>query len=152
MKFLIFVKPNVDGDNGMVDGLCSKRGESAALDTGTVSLVVMNHFPDNPNYVEACKYNSDSLIKMINTCQQASRQRWPNYISVDFYKVKKFQKKDYHIIVPKMSVTSYKSSYHLICCIFVCQRSDGGGAPAAVDFANSHLAQGMKFHLEKSCL
>ncbi|KAL9681512.1 hypothetical protein QQ045_013297 [Rhodiola kirilowii] len=98
---------NQYGNKGMVDGSCPNRGESAPMDTKSISLVVMNHFPDNPDLVTACKDNSENLINMVNTCHQASGQRWPNYIAVDFYKT-----------------------------------SDGGGAPAAVDLANSHLAQG----------
>lgn len=57
------------------------------MNTKTRSLVIMNYFPDNPDFAQACKHNSAPLISMLNTCYEASGKRWPNFIAVDFYKV-----------------------------------------------------------------
>ncbi|KVH93286.1 PLC-like phosphodiesterase, TIM beta/alpha-barrel domain-containing protein [Cynara cardunculus var. scolymus] len=96
-----------DGSDGMRSGSCPNRAESAAMNTKSRSLVLMNHFPDTPDYVDVCRHNSAPLISMMNTCHDAAGKRWPNFIAVDFYK-----------------------------------RSDGGGAPAAVDLANGELVCG----------
>lgn len=76
-----------DGDKGMKAGSCPNRAESPAMDTRTVSLVLQNYFPDNPNATEACMDNSASLISMTKTCYEAAGKRWPNFIAVDFYQV-----------------------------------------------------------------
>ncbi|KAL4588721.1 hypothetical protein LXL04_001616 [Taraxacum kok-saghyz] len=102
-----YVVENQYGTDGMKNGSCPSRAESAAMNSKTRSLVLLNHFPDTPDFIEACKQNSAPLITMMNTCHDAAGKRWPNFIAVDFYK-----------------------------------RSDGGGAPAAVDFANGHLVCG----------
>lgn len=71
----------------MKNGSCPSRAESAAMNSKTRSLVLLNHFPDTPDFIEACKQNSAPLITMMNTCHDAAGKRWPNFIAVDFYKV-----------------------------------------------------------------
>lgn len=76
-----------DGNGGMKPGSCPNRAESSPMNTKSRSLVLMNYFPDNPDVTQACKHNSAPLISMINTCHDAAGKRWPNFITVDFYKV-----------------------------------------------------------------
>lgn len=82
-----YVVENQYGNEGMVAGSCPNRAESPPMNTSTISLVLENYFPTNPNLTGACVDNSASLISMTNTCYQASGKRWPNFIAVDFYQL-----------------------------------------------------------------
>ncbi|OAY64716.1 PI-PLC X domain-containing protein [Ananas comosus] len=81
-----YVVENQYGNGGMQAGQCPNRAESAAMNTMSRSLVLMNYFPDAPDFATACKHNSAPLVDMLNTCHNASANRWPNFIAVDFYK------------------------------------------------------------------
>ncbi|KAL5790637.1 hypothetical protein ACOSQ2_005525 [Xanthoceras sorbifolium] len=99
-----------DGNGGMIAGSCPNRAESAAMSTTSRSLILVNFFPDSPDFTKACKHNSAPLISMVNTCYQAAGKRWPNFIAVDFYKVciciciciclSSKRKKIYHEMIP----------------------------------------------------
>jgi len=78
---------NADGDDGMKAGSCPNRAESSPMNTKTISLVLQNYFPTNPNASGVCLDNSAPLISMTNTCYEAAGKRWPNFITVDFYQV-----------------------------------------------------------------
>lgn len=80
-----YMVENQYGDEGMIDGSCPNRAESPPMNTSTVSLVLVNYFPTNPNSSQACADNSAPLMKMINTCFQQDGNRWPNFIAVDYY-------------------------------------------------------------------
>ncbi|KAL6961484.1 hypothetical protein U1Q18_039253 [Sarracenia purpurea var. burkii] len=80
-----YVVENQYGNDGMVTGSCTNRAESPLLNTTTISLVLQNYFPTNPNETGACADNSAPLISMMNTCYQAAGKRWPNFIAIDFY-------------------------------------------------------------------
>lgn len=71
----------------MVAGSCPSRAESSPMNTKTISLVLQNYFPTNPNASEACADNSSPLTSMMQTCYEADGKRWPNFIAVDFYQV-----------------------------------------------------------------
>lgn len=88
---------HADGDGGMKDGSCPNRAESSPMNTTSRSLVLMNYFPDAPNLPAACKENSGPLESMLYTCHNASANRWPNFITVDFYKVRMLQNDVYFI-------------------------------------------------------
>ncbi|KAF3340875.1 PI-PLC X domain-containing protein [Carex littledalei] len=74
-----------NGTVGMTVGSCRNRAESAPMSTVSRSLVLVNYFPDIPDFATACKKNSAPLLNMLNTCHNSSN-RWANYIAVDFYK------------------------------------------------------------------
>nr|GME19273.1 PI-PLC X domain-containing protein At5g67130-like isoform X1 [Ipomoea batatas] len=79
------IKKNQHGNGGLKFGSCPSRSESSPMNTKTISLVLQNYFPDNPNMTAACADNSAPLLSMTNTCYEASGKRWPNFIAVDFY-------------------------------------------------------------------
>ncbi|KAI5062137.1 hypothetical protein GOP47_0022676 [Adiantum capillus-veneris] len=81
-----YVNENQYGNGGMKTGQCPNRGESAAMNAKSRSLVLMNFFRDNPVQLEACKYNSAPLQAMLPVCYAAAGNRWPNFLAVDFYK------------------------------------------------------------------
>lgn len=82
-KYLV---ENQYGNGGLISGSCPSRAESSAMNIKSRSLVLMNYFPDAPDFVQACKHNSAPLLGMLNTCHEAAGRRWPNFIAVDFYK------------------------------------------------------------------
>lgn len=77
-----------DGNGGMKAGACPNRAESSAMNASSRSLVLVNYFRDVPDVTQSCKDNSASLLSMLNTCTAAAGKRWPNFIAVDFYKVR----------------------------------------------------------------
>ena len=79
---------NVVGKDGMVQGRCPKRAESAALNDRRKSLVLVNHFRTIPIRQATCKDNSADLINMLSTCYGVAGNRWANFVAVDYYKVK----------------------------------------------------------------
>ncbi|KAJ3675169.1 hypothetical protein LUZ60_004211 [Juncus effusus] len=81
-----YVVENQYGNGGMNAGSCPNRAESAAMNTMSKSLVLINYFPDIPDFATACKYNSAPLLDMLNTCHNSSNNRFANFIAVDFYK------------------------------------------------------------------
>lgn len=76
-----------DGNGGMKEGNCPKRGESSALDDKSKSLVLVNYFRTTPIKQLTCGDNSGELINMLRTCYAAAGNRWANFLAVDFYKV-----------------------------------------------------------------
>ena len=78
---------HTDGNDGMVAGKCRNRTESPVMDSKSQSLVLMNFFTTNPSQTGVCGNNSAPLVSMLKTCHDASGNRWPNYIAVDFYMV-----------------------------------------------------------------
>lgn len=76
-----------DGDDGMKAGSCPSRAESPAMNTKSRSLVLVNYFHSAPNRSQACADNSAPLLAMMKTCHDASGNRWPNFIAVDYYQV-----------------------------------------------------------------
>lgn len=84
----------------MVVGSCPNRDESSPLNTKTISLVLQNYFPENPNATHVCVDNSAPLISMMSTCYEAAGNRWPNFIAVDYYQVwNDISKKNYQAFI-----------------------------------------------------
>ncbi|KAH0880307.1 hypothetical protein HID58_067701 [Brassica napus] len=81
-----YMVENQYGNGGMRPGVCTNRPESAAMGDTSRSLVLVNYFPDTADLIGSCKQNSAPLLEAIQKCQEASGQRWPNFIAVDFYK------------------------------------------------------------------
>ncbi|XP_065872666.1 PI-PLC X domain-containing protein At5g67130-like [Euphorbia lathyris] len=80
-----YVIENQYGNGGMIANSCPNRSESAAMNTTSRSLILVNYFPDRADVTQACKHNSAPLMDMVNTCYAAASNRWPNFITVDFY-------------------------------------------------------------------
>ncbi|CAA6663795.1 unnamed protein product [Spirodela intermedia] len=70
-----YVVENQYGDKGMVPGSCPSRDESPPMNSTAQSLVLMNHFPTNPNTSTRPPH-----------VPQRVRESVGNFISVDFYK------------------------------------------------------------------
>ncbi|KAL4639784.1 hypothetical protein ACB092_03G243000 [Castanea dentata] len=81
-----FMVENMYGDDGMHSGSCPNRGESAALNDKTKSLVLVNYFRSAPIKQVSCVDNSPELLNMLQTCYGAAGNRWANFVAVDFYK------------------------------------------------------------------
>ncbi|CAK9326393.1 unnamed protein product [Citrullus colocynthis] len=81
-----YMVENQYGNDGMKEGRCQNRGESSRLDDKRKSLILMNYFPTVPLKIQACEHNSKDLLGMLQTCHGAAGNRWPNFVSLDFYK------------------------------------------------------------------
>lgn len=104
------------------------------MNTKSRSLVLVNYFHSTPNRSQACADNSAPLLSMMKTCHQAAGDRWPNFIAVDYYQVTNLRL--------QFIFRLYKIVHLIDDHDIVLQRSDGGGAPQAVDEANGHLTCG----------
>ncbi|WVZ24657.1 hypothetical protein V8G54_003201 [Vigna mungo] len=91
----------------MKGGCCSNRAESLPLNTTTKSLVLMNYFRNVKNSKEACRDNSSPLLTMMKMCFTAAGNRWPNYVAVNFYKVKFLYHFENHFLNIITSIISY---------------------------------------------
>lgn len=125
----------------MVAGSCPSRAESSPMKTLSKSLVLQNYFSTNPIQSNACADNSAPLISMMTTCYEASAKRWPNFIAVDFYQVLALSALCAFFVCSLRKETEFEE-YFLKIFTYLWQRSDGGGAPEAVDEANGHLTCG----------
>ncbi|GAB2214516.1 hypothetical protein Droror1_Dr00018867 [Drosera rotundifolia] len=81
-----YMVENQYGNQGMEQGICFNRNQSAPLNDLTKSLVLINHFSSIPVKEATCKHNSDELINMLHTCYSAAGNRWSNFVAVDYYK------------------------------------------------------------------
>ncbi|CAA2978350.1 PI-PLC X domain-containing At5g67130-like isoform X1 [Olea europaea subsp. europaea] len=137
-----YMVENQYGDSGMRAGSCPNRSESPAMNTTTRSLVLMNYFPSTPSLTQSCRHNSAPLISMMNTCYEVAGRRWPNFIAVDYYRVFCCLRKSYADKLVQDLTRPVFSSMNLYLDTLILQRSDGGGAPQAVDTANGQLVCG----------
>lgn len=103
----------VDGDAGMNASTCTNRAESSPLKTTTRSLVLINCFPSVANILVACRDNSATLLRVVKTCSKAAGNRWPNFIAVNFYKVRYNNTSGIHRSLARLSeeFTTSKLSY-----------------------------------------
>ncbi|KAI4358005.1 hypothetical protein L6164_001914 [Bauhinia variegata] len=81
-----YMVENQYGNDGMVDGICPKRAESAPLNEKSKTLVLVNHFRSIPIKKVTCKDNSEDLMNMLGTCYGVAGNRWANFVAVDYYK------------------------------------------------------------------
>ncbi|CAH9084379.1 unnamed protein product [Cuscuta europaea] len=87
-----YMVENKYGDEGL-EGECTNRVNSSALNDKTKALVLVNHFRTiqalKPHLMMACVDNSEPLLTMLEACALAAGQRYANFLAVDFYKMSK---------------------------------------------------------------
>ncbi|KAH0862132.1 hypothetical protein HID58_079343, partial [Brassica napus] len=60
-----YMVENQYGNGGLKVGACPNRAQSAPMSDKSKSLVLVNHFPDAPDLVVACRQNSGPLLESI---------------------------------------------------------------------------------------